>query len=99
MNLCHGNGFHLEQDDSKARSELSRRCRNDGGLSTLLGGNVFVLTEDLSKYKTVLEQARSWCIRGLGTMEGEEVQKPKKTKNLPICLQFPMRKFELIEFV
>ena len=78
--MCHGNGFHLEQDDSKARSERSRRCRNDGGLSTLLGGNMLVLTEDPSKYKTVLEQVRSWCIWGLGTMGGEEVIKLKKQK-------------------
>ena len=40
-------------------SELSRRCRNDRGVNDFLGGNVFVLTEDVKKYKTVSEHAKS----------------------------------------
>lgn len=63
-----------EQGGSKARSELSRRCRKDGGVCPLLSGNVFVLTEDLSKNKIVLEKQSS-CIRGLGNLEGEELKK------------------------
>lgn len=35
------------------------------------GGNTFVLTGDLRKYKFVSEQAKSWCLWGLGTREGE----------------------------
>lgn len=56
------------------KPELRRRCRYTGGLSSLLGGNMFVLTEDPREYKAVSERAKSWGIWEQGKRKGEELK-------------------------
>lgn len=54
----HENGFLLEQDDSEGQVRTQQKMQRSWEVSNPLGGNMFVLTDDPRKYKTVNEQAK-----------------------------------------